>query len=682
MKTGPVHERRREAPAESTAQISWLVAAIMVCALPHIPYVHLWIPVMVLTVSGWRLWLAASRRPLPSGWLRVPLTLAAFAGILATYRQISGIDAGSSLLLVMVAMKLLESRGHRDRAVVVFICYFLLFAAFLREQPVWAPVYLGAGVLVATTALLQTTRHAQAIPARHALRLSGRLLAQALPLMLLLFFLFPRIPGPFWSLPQRSGQAITGLADSMSPGDITELAISDEVAFRVQFDGDIPPSAKLYWRGPVFEYFDGRRWSGAHPAARLPDSRQRTARAAARARRVDYEITLEPSERHWLLALETPLQWDADHAWLGTDYALIRAFPVDQRLAYRASSVLDGITPGGDEARGHTADTRLPARTNPLTRAWARQQRAKYPDDRAFIASVLDKFRNEEFFYSLTPPALGPNPIDEFLFNTKEGFCGHYASALAVLARAAGIPARVVTGYQGGELNPLGNYWIVRQADAHAWVEVWLDGHWERIDPTAAVAPERIEWGMDAAMDRGRIGGATARLRNNLLAERLLMSWDAANAAWNRWVLAFGPKSQAMLLKLAGIPHPSSRHLLMLLTVGMSIWLGWVAWRQHHQRRPRTDALLRVYWQLCERTARVTRPRHPNEGPLEYADATARQRPDLAVQLRELFSCYAQLRYDGTASPAALAEFIGAVRRFRPRRSPADAPATTATGRP
>ncbi|HHQ14137.1 MAG TPA: DUF3488 domain-containing protein, partial [Chromatiales bacterium] len=178
MKAGPTRERRREAPAESVGQLGWLVAAIVICALPHVPYVHPWIPVMVLMVSGWRLWLAAARRPLPSGWLRVPLTLAAFTGILVTYRQISGIDAGSSLLLVMVAMKLLESRGRRDRAVVVFICYFLLFAAFLREQPVWAPVYLGAGVLVATTALLQTTRHARAIPAGPALRLTGRLLAQ------------------------------------------------------------------------------------------------------------------------------------------------------------------------------------------------------------------------------------------------------------------------------------------------------------------------------------------------------------------------------------------------------------------------------------------------------------------------------------------------------------------------
>ncbi|HHQ14032.1 MAG TPA: DUF4129 domain-containing protein, partial [Chromatiales bacterium] len=251
----------------------------------------------------------------------------------------------------------------------------------------------------------------------------------------------------------------------------------------------------------------------------------------------------------------------------------------------------------------------------------------------------------------------------------------------AVLARAAGIPARVVTGYQGGELNPLGNYWIVRQADAHAWVEVWLDGHWERIDPTAAVAPERIEWGMDAAMDRGRIGGAAARLRNSLLAERLLMSWDAANAAWNRWVLAFGPKSQSMLLKLAGIAHPSSRHLLILLTLGMSAWLGWVGWRQHRQRRPRAEPLVRVYRQLCDRTASVTRPRRPEEGPLEYADAAARQRPDLAEQFNALFGRYAQLRYDGNTRPSALADFIRTVRRFRPRRSPPDVPATTATGR-
>ncbi|RMF95010.1 MAG: DUF3488 domain-containing protein [Gammaproteobacteria bacterium] len=664
----PRRERREEAPLESAGQLAWLLGTLLLVTLPHVPHVHPWVTAMVIGIAAARLSLALRRRRLPSAWLRVPLTLLAFAGILATYRQVSGVDAGSSLLLVMAAMKLLETRGRRDRAIVVFICFFLLFAAFLREQAVWSPAYLLLTVTVATMALLQTARPRAPLPPAEALAVTGRLLLQAAPLALLLFLLFPRIPGPFWSLPQAGGRAHSGLSDELSPGDISELVLSDEVAFRVRFDGPPPASAQLYWRGPVLAKFDGRRWSARAPAY-LPGLRRRLERSGPE---VGYEITLEPHRQPWLLALETPIDWDAPKAALSSTFTLASIRPVERRLAYRARSLLSTRTPGSMPAPARAADTWLPPDSNPRSRAWAAELRAASRDERDYLGRILAHFRREPFFYSLTPAALGAQSVDEFLFDRREGFCGHYASAFAVLARAAGIPARIVTGYQGGERNPLGDYWIVRQADAHAWVEVWLDGHWERIDPTAAVAPERIERGMDTAVRSGRLRGAEA-LRGSALGQRLLLSWDAVNAAWNRWVLAYGPDSQQRLLRLAGIADPSLRHLLALLIAGMSAGLAWLAWRSQRRHSGRPDPLLRSYRLLCRRTARAWRARRPAETPAEYAAAAARARPELAAQIRGLFEDYERLRYEPDADRAAIGRFEAEVRRFRPPRAPARA---------
>lgn len=671
----PTGERRRESPQESAGQLAWLIAAVLVAAIPHFPHVHAWVTIMVLLVAGWRISLALRRRPLPSTWLRAPMTLAAFAGIVATYRQVSGVDAGSALLLVMVAMKTLETRGHRDRAVVVFICYFLLFAALLREQAVWSPLYVAAAVIIATTALLQITRSGHPVAPLRALATAGRLAMQAVPLMAVLFLLFPRVPGPFWSLPQRGDQGMTGLSDVMSPGDITELAMSDAVAFRVRFDGEPPTNADLYWRGPVLDQFDGRAWR-----QRTPGFDPRLARQIEGAETIDYEITLEPHGRRWLLALETPVAWDAPRALLNASYELTSFTPVDRRLSYRASAIADGQTPGYIPPSGRTTATLLPEGANPLSVAFAREQRAQTSSDREFLDSLLTLFRTQPFFYSLTPAMLGAQSVDDFLFNTREGFCGHYASAFAVLARAAGIPARVVSGYQGGEFNPLGDYWLVRQADAHAWVEVWLDDRWQRYDPTAAVAPERIEWGMNEALDTGRIGGAQA-LRARLFGDRFSLSWDAVNAVWNRWVLGFGPESQTSLLEMVGIPEPETRDLVIALSIAMGLCLAWLARSQPWRMRP--DPLQRAYTTLCTRAARVTRPRRPAETAVEYAAVIAGQRPDLRAEVEQLFEHYSRLRYDGQVSRAAVDRFAAAVKSFRPRQRAVSAePASTAPAPP
>ena len=324
-----VPDRRREQPAESTGQILWLVLAVLVAGGPHFLFLQPWIPVMVAVIASWRMAAAIKRWSLPGAWIRVPLTVLGFAAVLLTYRQVSGLDAGSALLLVMVAMKLLETRGHRDRAVVVFICYFLLFAGFLREQALWSVIYLLLGVTVTTAGLLQTSRRGSVVSLTTALGTASSLVLQAVPLMAVLFLLFPRIPGPFWALPQTGGQAVTGLAESMSPGDITRLALSDKVAFRVQFDGSAPRVADLYWRGPVLSEFDGRTWNYQRVGSLIGYTEPELTDEPV----YSYELTLEPHGRRWLLALETPLAWSAAQSFLSTAYQLINYIGVEPRIS-------------------------------------------------------------------------------------------------------------------------------------------------------------------------------------------------------------------------------------------------------------------------------------------------------------------------------------------------------------
>jgi transglutaminase-like putative cysteine protease len=665
-------ERRAEMPVESTGQLLWLVFAVMVAGAPHLLFVHPWVPVVILILITWRLVAAIKRWHLPGITIRLPLTMLGFIAVLFTYRKISGLDAGSALLLVMISLKLLETRGHRDRAVVVFICYFLLFAAFLREQPIWSAAYLFAGVLVTTAALLQTSRSGAVVTAPRIMGMSFRLVLQAVPMMILLFFLFPRIPGPFWALPHGGAAGVTGLANKLTPGDITELALSDEVAFRVRFDGDPPAPSQLYWRGPVMNHFDGRTWAIQGPAFQP----QLENLAFTNGPDFDYELTLEPHGRHWLMALETPAVWTAPQGQLTAAYQLVNPTPVTQRMSYRGRSYTGGSIPGATIEGGLDTALILPEGSNLKSVQFARRLRTEASGDRDFLLKVLEYFTREEFYYTLTPALLGFSPVDEFLFNTRQGFCGHYASAFTVLARAAGIPARVVTGYQGAEFNPLGNYWIVRQSNAHAWAEAWLGDRWVRFDPTAAVAPERIEMGFNDAMD-WRPDSAGSLLRTNSFISRVALSWDAVNAGWNRWVLSFGPKTQETMMTIVGIEKPSMQYLTAALAVSTTIFMLILGIIQKRGNRPRVDYLQKSYQALCARTGQISRQRRPSEGPREYADAICKLRPDLAPDLTALFTMYVRLRYEGPTDEQSTKNFLRAVDLFKPGPSVQREPETT-----
>ena len=653
----------RPAPEQtSIAQLLWLLLLIAVVSAPHLRTLPFWVSGIIFVAAIWRLGAALKRWPMPGTILRGTLTLGSALAVGIAWRQISGLEVGSALLLIMLALKLLETHSARDRSLVVLIAWFVLFAAFLREQSLASVPLLAAGVVIGTLALLQAARNTQGMAPLTALLLTARLLMHAVPLALALFLLFPRLPGPLWALPSNAHNGRTGLSSQMSPGDITSLAQSSEPAFRVRFDGTPPDRSQLYWRGPVLESFDGRRWRALPDSARKQKAGRPLLQNPAAAPAYSYEIVLEPHNQRWLLPLETPLSWSTADATLSPARELLSARPVATRSAWRGRSV---ATPRFRDVRAPEQATReFSAGHNPRSAALAAEMRAQAGSDRAYLRSVLAMFRQQTYYYTLEPPPLGNHPIDEFLFRTRSGFCEHYASAFAMLARAAGIPARVVTGYQGGEPNPLADYWIVRQSDAHAWTEVWLDGYWQRYDPTAAVAPERVDAGMAAALP-GSVSLELPLLGSSPWLGRVAFGWDALNAQWDRWVLAFGPDQQNALLGRLGFTSPSLRDLALVCAVTVSTILLLFTWLTLRNHGAEADPLEQSWQHLCRRLARLSRPRKPGEAPREYAAAVIAARPELAAPLNSLTTLYLRLRYEGIPDHTEILRFRRLVRQLR-----------------
>ncbi len=579
--------------------LPWTVLALAVAAGPHVPYLPVWVTIALVAASAWRYLIERRRGLLPHVLVRGSLALACFLAILATYHTISGVGPGSALLAVMGAMKLLETRRRRDQYVLLFIALFLTMSALLREQYLWSLPYLLVSLLVAMTAWLRLTSTSSE-SATASLKTCGRLIGYAAPIAVAMWILFPRISAPFWSVPIDTGSAVTGLSDNMSPGDISSLSQSNAVAFRVRFTGAVPPPSERYWRGIVLTQFNGRSWelvdgwdNGNEPGA--------LERIRAFGEPYVYDLTLEPTGQRYALALDVPYRWDnLSDSYMTRHQQLVREFPIDTRVQYQVVSFPDYRLDLSlrDNARQRYA--REPD-GNPETVEFARDLRAQSDDDRDFVRRVLTKFSDEAYYYTLQPPALGRNPVDQFLFDSRRGFCEHYASAFAVMMRAADIPARIVLGYQGGEIN--GDYLTVRQADAHAWTEIWLEGSgWVRIDPTAAVAPERIESGRVGALFEG-LGAEWGMAAPSQFLYQLSQSWDRLNARWNDWVLGFGPDKQKSLMERLGMDDPDWQTLMLTLVASVAILVGGISILMVlRNRAPTRDRAFRLYRRFVRST--------------------------------------------------------------------------------
>lgn len=640
-----------------------LLTVLVLVTAPHALHLPWWESLAVAGLLVWRALASARQWSLPPQPLKLALAIAAFAAVYAVYGRVTGQNAGIALLVLMLALKLTEMRSRRDVMVVVFLMYFLLVTHFLYSQELWTVLYLFASSVAITAVLIDAHHPGEPLPLRESLRLGGRMILQSLPLMLLFFVLFPRIPGPLWGLPSDAGPTRSGLSDSMSPGDISQLILSDEVAFRVSFEGPPPSPDKLYWRGPVFTEFNGRTWtaSSADLTGRLPAQIERLGEE------VRYELTLEPMRSRWLLALDIPdTRALPERARLDRNGSLVMDRPIIERRLIRGVSHaryrLDAEL--GELAREQ--DTEYPPWSNPRAQDLAAQWRAQGLDDGGVINAALRMFREQEFIYTLEPPMLGRNSVDEFLFETRKGFCEHYTSAFVLLMRAAGVPARVITGYQGMERNTFSDYYVVRQSDAHAWAEVWLQGRgWVRVDPTAAVAPERIERGMRETLRAASEGLPGFFSGYSNWREQMQDSWDMVNAYWNGWVLGYGPEVQQLFLSFFGLDQ--IRNMILALTAGVTAVLAWIGFAAlRRAQAPRiTEPALRLWKRATARLGQLGFKQRPDEGPRDFVQRVTEREPTLTAPLQQILDAYLRLRYASEQNPALERRIIEAIKRLR-----------------
>ena len=630
----------------------WLFATALATTAPHALHQPAWLSALAAVLLIWasRQWWKDER--LPSRWLLVALVGAGCAGILLEFRTLFGRDAGVAMLVMFMAMKLLELRSRRDAMVVVTLGYFLLLTHYFYSQSIPTGLWLLACLWLITATLVRLHGGPTATP-RAALRHAGLLCLQALPFMLVLYVLFPRISGPLWGLPTDAHAGKTGLSDTMSPGSISQLVQSGDIAFRVRFDGPLPPKQKLYWRGPVMEQFDGTTWrpyTGRQPAEQLEFLSPPIA----------YETTLEPHNQRWLLALDAPTGLAPEMALNGTLTVALRN-PLTERQRFRLAASLDYRFNATEDPAAIRRNLLLPPGSNPQSRALAEQWRSAGIGPDAIVGKALALFA-ADFTYTLRPPLLGRDGIDDFLFRSKRGFCEHYAAAFVVLMRSAGIPARVVGGYQGGEFNPLDGYLVVRQSDAHAWAEVWLAGRgWVRVDPTAAVSPSRIETGIADALPFEDALPALIQLRADW-ARTLRYRWEAINNAWNQHILGYDPQRQRDLLARLGLPDADWRNLATLLGAICSLLVaGLMAWAIY--QRPRRDPVLRLWHQALRHLARRQVDCAPWETPLALARRVEQQRPELAAPFQRVVDAYLLARYGTDNNLTALRAAIAQLRQ-------------------
>jgi len=661
--------------------LAWIILAQLLLLLPHILRLPLWIIALYAVCFGWRIQIYRGRLPVPGRWLKLLLTVVAMLGVGWSFGSLIGLEPTVALLLVAFALKLLESVARKDGYIVIFLGFFICITEFLFSQGLLVVLYSCGVVWVLTTALVSLHR-ATHITDGGPMRLSATMLLQAAPLMLVLFFLFPRI-GPLWNVPIKTQAAKTGVSDMLRPGDIASLTQSSDVAFRASFEGQVPGASELYWRGLVMSRIDDGAWRTL-PYYELPASERRAATVERVGPSLSYSIIIEPTQQQWLYALRYAEATQSGILQL-PDYRLFNPVILEQEFRYRVKSWPDASLGVAISDWRRRLETRLPKGANPRTRALAAARYNASRDDADYVQGVLAMFREQPFRYTLQPPLLGDNSMDQFLLETRAGFCEHYAYAFAVLMRAVGIPARIVAGYQGGEINPVNGTVIVHEFDAHAWNEVWLPGQgWVRVDPTAAVSPERIEYGLEEAMqEEGSFLSASPlsplRFRGISWVNMLRLRYDAITYKWQSWVVGFDGKQQIDVLR--SVFGDINARLFIGVTLGsFALVLGVVAaalflrqWRD----TPR-DPVLRHYRRLRRRLRSCGIQPLPGESPGELLRRAARAFPDAAAELSAIervmqAALYRPLRPDQRAGMQrqlrSLVRRLRLPRRRDPRRS-------------
>ncbi|OGT91910.1 MAG: hypothetical protein A2514_06610 [Gammaproteobacteria bacterium RIFOXYD12_FULL_61_37] len=651
----------QRAPENSLLLRLFLFLGIVVA--PHLTYIDGSFTAAFFLLLLYRVISVFKPRLLPRRSLLLLMTIGGFALFFFRTHTIIGAEAGVSLLVLMSGLKVIELRWHRDLQFSVLLGYFILITVFLFDSsmPVAIAMFLAAVGL--TSVLIDSSRISLCWHWSFGLRRAFALSVQALPLTLVLFFFFPRFSGPLWSINMGEKIARTGLSDTLSPGSVSQLILSKEIAFRVEFKGSLPPPQQRYWRGPVLWMTDGLQWNRSQQMMREITDRVDPISSSS------YTVYLEPSNNPWLILLDLPGVVPKD-AVLTQDYQVLTQYPVSSAKRYEAES-FPRFAPLSLHPVQSKLGLQLPDNISPRVKTLAENWRSNSSSPGDVVLKALQFFNQGPFVYTLRPPLLGNDPIDEFLFESRQGFCEHFATSFTILMRLAGIPSRLVTGYQGGELNPRGNYLIVRQSDAHAWSEVWLAGQgWTRVDPTAAVAPERIERSLD--LDANSAEGDAAIFAFNdsgiagILARNVRWGLDSFNLSWQRWIIGYDRNRQRGLLAGFGLEWMDMR-LLGFFSLGLSaISFVILYFFISNSGSPPSDPVSKAYALFCRRLAQIGITRQGHEGPLDFKNRVISERPDLSDDVERIINRYIALRFQKEAI-SQRNYLIRMVHKFRPK---------------
>jgi transglutaminase-like putative cysteine protease len=638
-----------------------LLGGVGLTVLPHIQHVSAVCFGFFTALLSWRL--LGIWRPswLPGRHVVFVLLLLGIALLFVERQGILGRDAGSSLLIMALGLKLMEMKHERDFYLIVYMTFVVAATQFLYEQNILLGIYIGL-VCCLLLALLIAMNGLQHKIVR-ALQLAGLISLQAAPLAAAMFILFPRLEAPKWMAVSSETQNRTGLSDAMEPGSITNLGLSDELVFRAQFDGPVPPPQARYWRGPVMSITNGKLWMQARNFDRYANNAPETSGQPYR-----YTLLMEPQEKNWVFGLDMPVGFSAPLT-RNPNFQLITSGTPGQRAAYKLTSYATYNT--GPLSVGEYRDAiQLPGRPSPRIQELVHRLHGYEATPAVFIQNLLNHFRNENFRYTLAPPKLDDNPIESFLFETQAGFCSHYASAFVYLMRTAHIPARVVTGYQGGELNDLGHFIEVRQADAHAWAEVWIETQgWVRYDPTAAIAPERIEHSLDVSrLSPGEeiyfdMDNQEFRKVSSLFKQARLI-WGTVDYSWQRWVIDYNSLHQANLLSGFGIKN--SKAMVLWLTAVVAVMTLLLSASMLYQKRRKSDPALLIYTRFCDKLAKKGLVKGTAEGAKNFAERAKIQLPQHAAEIDRITGIFINLRYGKQPTQQDMKQLKRWVALFKP----------------
>jgi len=622
----------------------WVVISLALVISPHLERFPAWSILTIGILLLWRLYCIKNTRWLPPKWLLIIFSLAAFMGIYSDYGTLFGKTAGTLSLSILLAIKLHESHNRRDYMLLILLSFFIIVTNFLFSQSILMVVFMVLSAIVLIFSLLSINQGSASLNFKYKLKISTTLFFQALPLMLIAFILFPRISGPFIELPDEKQSSRSGLGDKMTPGNISNLIQSNALAFRVEFENTIPKQHDLYWRALVLWHFDGNTWEQGKKNI-SPFVNLRTTSTEL----IHYTVTLEPHQKDWLYALDIPAIVPSNIDY-NSNYTLKSHHNINRLFKYTLASSLQNYTHKEISPWEKSAGLKIPKHTNPKTIKKGRELSQQYTNTDDIINHVLQIFNQQDFYYTLRPPLLpGYDTVDQFLFETRRGFCEHYASSFTLLMRAAGIPARIVMGFQGGTINPLNNIMTVRNTDAHAWSEVWIKHRgWVRIDPTAVIAPQRIEKNLNAALDSSEILPFYMQFDSPLI-KNALFYWDVVDSQWDQWVIGYNEKSQQRFLDQFFNKQINMSEIfflmmvcfmLMLLILSIIIMKPW--------NKPTLDPAVTIYNSFCRKLASKGVLREYHEGPRDYAQRAISSLPENKQAILLITKLYISIRYGAT----------------------------------